>query len=174
MIIDRTLRWDRHCSATYKKCQQCLYCLYASIIHLYKRKGNSQSCEFHRGISLLSIAGKILAKILLNPLTMHLDQGLLPENQCEFWKEPGTTDMVFVARQLQEKCQEQNAHLFSTYVDLTKAFDTVSRNGMWRIMSKYGCPRKFLTMVKNISMMAYKQRFRTTMIHLSLSLSQTV
>ena len=29
----------------------------ASIIHLYKRKGNPQVCDNHRGISLLSIAG---------------------------------------------------------------------------------------------------------------------
>ena len=34
----------------------------ASIIHLYKRKGNPQVCGNHKGISLLSIAGKILAK----------------------------------------------------------------------------------------------------------------
>ena len=34
------------------------------------------------------------------------------------------------------------------YVDLTKAFDTVSREGLWTIMSKYGCPRKFVAMVK--------------------------
>ena len=27
MIIDNSLRWDRHCSATYNKCQQRLYCL---------------------------------------------------------------------------------------------------------------------------------------------------
>ena len=54
----------------------------ASIIHLYKRKGNRQVCDNHRGISLLSIAGKILAKILLNRLNAHLDQaGLIPESQ---------------------------------------------------------------------------------------------
>ena len=34
----------------------------ASIIHLYKRIGNPQVCDIHRGISLLSIAGKILTK----------------------------------------------------------------------------------------------------------------
>ena len=33
----------------------------ASIIHLYKRKGNRQACDTHRGISLLSIAGKVPA-----------------------------------------------------------------------------------------------------------------
>ena len=46
----------------------------ASIIHLYKRKGNPQVCDNHRGISLLSIVGKKLAKILLNRLHAHLDQ----------------------------------------------------------------------------------------------------
>ena len=56
----------------------------ASIVHIYKRKGNRQSCDNHRGISLLSIAGKILARVLLNRLLQHLEQGLLPENQCGF------------------------------------------------------------------------------------------
>ena len=120
----------------------------ASIIHLYKRKGNRQACDNHRGISLLSIAGKVLARVLLNRLIEHLERGHLPESQCGFRKDRGTIDMVFAARQLQEKCQEQNTDLYSTYVDLTKAFDTVSREGLWRIMSKYGCPHKFITIVR--------------------------
>ena len=41
--------------------------------------------------------------------------------------------MIFTARQLQEKCQEQNM-LYMTFVDLTKAFDTVSHEGL----EKYG------------------------------------
>jgi len=105
----------------------------ASIIHLYKRKGNHQSCDNHRGISLLSIAGKILARILLNRLICHLEQGLLPESQCGFRQNRGTIDMIFAARQLQEKCQEQNVDLYLTFVDLTKAFDTVSREDSGRL-----------------------------------------
>ena len=78
----------------------------ASIIHLYKRKGNPQVWDNHRVIFLLSIAGKILAKILLNRLNAHLDQaGLIPESQCGFRKDRGTIDIIFTARQLQEKCQ---------------------------------------------------------------------
>ena len=67
----------------------------ASIVHLYKRKGNRQSCDNHRGISLLSIAGKILARVLLNRLNSHLETGLLPETQCGFHKGRGTVDMIF-------------------------------------------------------------------------------
>ena len=131
----------------------------ASIIRLYKRKGNRQVCDNHRGISLLSIAGKIVARVLLDRLNAHLKQGLLPESQCGFRKERGTIDMVFAARQLQEKCQEQHTDLYSTYVDLTKAFDTVSREGLWRIMAKYGCLQKFMAIVRQLhgSMLARVQ-----------------
>ena len=51
--------------------------------------------------------------------------------------------MIFAARQLQEKCQEQNVDLYMTFVDLTKAFDTVSHEGLWKIMAKFGSPAKF-------------------------------
>ena len=56
--------------------------------------------------------------------------------------------MIFAARQLQEKCQKQNVGLYTTFVDLTKAFDTVCRKGLWEIMAKFGCPAKFITMVR--------------------------
>ena len=125
----------------------------ATIIYLFKRKGNHQVCDNHRGISLLSIAGKILARVLLNRLNEHLERsGLLPESQCGFRKNRGTINMIFtarqLARQLQEKCQEQNVDLYMTFVDLTKAFDTVSREGLWKIMAKFGCPAKFIAMVR--------------------------
>ena len=110
------------------------------IIHTYKRKGNPQSFDNHCGISL----GKNL--ILLNHLNNHL--GLLPESHCSFCNEHWTVDMVFSARQLQEMCQEQNSDLYSIYVDLTKTFDMVSRDGLWRIMAKYGCSEKFITIIE--------------------------
>ena len=113
--------------------------------HVFKRKGNPKVCDNHRGISLLSIAGKILARVLLNRLNEHLEQsGLLPKNQCGFRKDRETIDMIFTAGQLQEKCQEQNVDLYMTSVDLTIAFDTGSHEGLWKIMAKFGCPAEYL------------------------------
>nr|VZH94011.1 unnamed protein product [Spirometra erinaceieuropaei] len=62
----------------------------------------------------------------------------------------GTTDMIFAARQLQENCQEMRTHLYSTFVDLTKAFDTVNREGLWKSMQKFGCPERFIQMVRQL------------------------
>ena len=121
----------------------------ALIIHLFKRNGTRQLCDNHRGISLLSIAGKVLARVLLYRLNEHFEQsGLQPESQCGFKKDRGTVDMIFAARQLQEKCQEQNMDLYMTFVDLTNAFDTVSREGLWKIMAEFGCLIKFIAMVR--------------------------
>nr|VZI28179.1 unnamed protein product [Spirometra erinaceieuropaei] len=75
------------------------------------------------------------------------EQSLPPEIQCGFCRNRGTTDMIFAARQLQEKCQEMRVHLHSTFVDLTNALDTVNREELWKIMQKFGCPGRFTQMV---------------------------
>nr|VZI41697.1 unnamed protein product [Spirometra erinaceieuropaei] len=120
----------------------------ATIVHLYKRKGICQICDNHRGTSLLNIAGKIFPRILLNRLNNHMEQGLLPKSQCGFRRHRGTTDMIFAARQIQEKCQKMRNHPYSTFVDLTK--------GLWNTMQKFGCPERFILMVRQLhdSMMA--------------------
>ncbi|PFX32102.1 LINE-1 retrotransposable element ORF2 protein [Stylophora pistillata] len=119
----------------------------ATIITLYKNKGVKSECSNYRGITLLSVAGKILARILLNRLVPTIAEENIPESQCGFRANRGTTDIVFVLRQLQEKCREQNKGLYVTFVDLTKAFNIVSRSGLWLILERPGCPPKFLQMV---------------------------
>ena len=92
----------------------------ATIVHIYKRKRNKRTCDNHRGISLLSIAGKILAQVLLNRLLKHLEQDHLPESQCGFQTGRGTIDMIFAARQLQEKSMGQRQDFYITFFDLKK------------------------------------------------------
>ena len=85
----------------------------------------------------------------MNRLNVHLDQtGLIQESQGGFSKDRGATDMIFTARQLQEKYQEQNLDLYMTFVDLTKAFDKVSRDGLWKIITMFDCPPRFIAMVR--------------------------
>ncbi|VDM06341.1 unnamed protein product [Schistocephalus solidus] len=122
----------------------------ATIVHLYKRKGNWQLCDNHGGISLVKIAGKIFARIVLTRLNGHLEQGLLRESQCDFRRHRGTTDVIFACHQLQEKCQEMRTHLYTSFVDLTKAFDTVNRDGLWKFIQKFGFPERFTQMVHQL------------------------
>ena len=80
---------------------------------------------------------------MLNRLIPTTAQENTPESQCEFRSNKGTVDMIFVLRQIQEKCREQNMGLYAAFVDLTKAFDTVSREGLWKILARLGCPPNF-------------------------------
>ena len=59
-------------------------------------------------------------------------------------------DMIFSARHLQEKCIEQHVPLYQVFVDLTKAFDTVNRDALWKILGKLGCPPTFVNMFKEL------------------------
>ena len=58
--------------------------------------------------------------------------------------------MIFVLGQIQEKCREQNIGLYAAFVDLTKAFDTVSRDGLWKLLARLGCLLKFLTILRQL------------------------
>ncbi|PFX12093.1 RNA-directed DNA polymerase from mobile element jockey [Stylophora pistillata] len=120
----------------------------ATIISLYKNKGSKSDCGNYWGISLLSIAGKILVCIILNRLIFTISEHNLPEAQCGFRQGRSTTDMTFAVQQVQEKCREQNMDLYALFVDLTKAFHTVDRAALWKVLQKLGCPRKFVTLIR--------------------------
>ena len=53
----------------------------------------------------------------------------MQERQCGLKFNRVTVDMIFMLRKIQEKCREQNIGLFAAFVGLTKAFNTVSRDG---------------------------------------------
>lgn len=64
---------------------------------------------------------------------------LLLETQCCFRKNRSPVDIIVRGRQLQEKCSEQKRHLFVGFVDLSKAFDTVHRELLWKALMQHGC-----------------------------------
>ena len=79
----------------------------ALTVTIYKRKGDRAECGNHRGISLLAIAGKVLAKIVLNRLKFISEEVLL-ESQCGFRQSRSASDIIFTLPQLQEKAAEQH------------------------------------------------------------------
>ncbi|KAG6930718.1 hypothetical protein G0U57_003012, partial [Chelydra serpentina] len=120
----------------------------ANIVTLYKNKGDRSDCNNYRGISLLSVVGKVFARVILNRLQKLADR-VYPESQCGFRAGRSTTDMVFSLRQLQEKCREQHKPLLLAFIDLTKAFDLVNRDGLFKILVKVGCPPKLLSVIQS-------------------------
>ena len=64
----------------------------AKIVTLYKYKGERSDCNNYRGISLLSIVGKVFARVILVRL-QKLAERVYPESQCGFRAERSTVDM---------------------------------------------------------------------------------
>ncbi|XP_045503538.1 uncharacterized protein LOC123700381 [Colias croceus] len=120
----------------------------ANIVTIYKGKGDRGDCNCYRGISLLSIVGKLFSRVIQSRL-QKLANRVYPESQCGFRPQRSTTDMIFTLRQLQEKCREQKTPLFVAFVDLNKAFDTVSREGLYSALESIGCPPKLLCLIKS-------------------------
>ena len=119
----------------------------ATIVTLYKNKGDRSDCNNHRGISLLSVVGKIFARVLLKKLQVLADE-VYPESQCGFRRDRSTIDMIFTLSLLKEKCREQHQSLFMAFIDLTKAFDLVSREGLYYVLEKIGTPPKMLAVIQ--------------------------
>ena len=117
-----------------------------NIVTIFK-KGDREDCNNYRGISLLSTAGKIFARILLDRL-LELAEEVLPESQCGFRPSRGTIDMVFCARQLQEKSLEQQQPAMFIFWDLKKAFDKVPRLALWAVLARFGCPPDFVSLIR--------------------------
>ena len=120
----------------------------ANIVTLYKNKGGRGDCNNYRDISLLNIVGKLFAKVVLMKLRV-LAKRIYPESQCGFRAKRATIDMIFSLRQLQEKCREQGRSHYVAFIDQTKAFDLVSRDGLFKILDKIGCPPTLLSIVKS-------------------------
>ena len=118
----------------------------ATIVTLYKNKGDHSDWNNYRDISLLSIVGKAFARVLLIRL-QKLASRVYPESQCGFRAGRSTIDMISSVRQLQEKCREQGMSLYVAFIDLTKAFDLASRKGIFRLLEKVGCPPKLRSIV---------------------------
>ena len=118
-----------------------------SIKHIYKNKGNRSICDNHRGISPLSIAGKILTRLILNRIIKHIVDDIYRESQCGFRSRRDTIDMIFSLRQVAEKVREKNQELYIVFVDLAKAFDIANRHALWKVLKKLGIPDKILNII---------------------------
>nr|KAG5689255.1 hypothetical protein BaRGS_006375 [Batillaria attramentaria] len=119
--------------------------------HLVKlpKKGDLSSCSNWRGIMLLSIPGKVLTRIILERLKTALDK-TLREEQAGFRNDRSCTDNIATMRIIIEQSLEWQTPLYSTFADFQKAFDSVDREVIWKLMSHYGFPPKFVNIIRQL------------------------
>ena len=110
---------------------------------IVKRKDNRQSCDNYHGISLLSMARKIHSTAFSNILrrASSLKDSVDSEQKEELYT-------YFRPANSKKMSRVAPTGLFVTFVDLTEAIGTVSRDGSWQIMERFGCPSKFIPIIR--------------------------
>ena len=74
--------------------------------------------------------------------------GILPEEQSGFRPNRSTTDMMFVVRRLQELARKKRIPLYACFIDLTKAYDSVDRTLLWKVLARFGVPQKMISVIR--------------------------
>ena len=119
------------------------------ILTTVPKKGDLSKCSNWRGITLLSVPSKILGNILIERNRKAIDKELRKE-QAGFRKGKGTSDQIFILRNIIEQSVEWQAPLYLNFIDFEKAFDSIHRDTLWKIMELYGVPSKISTVIKRL------------------------
>lgn len=102
-----------------------------------------------RSITLLDAAGKIMCTILTNRLNKILaSEGL--EMQNGFSPGRGTIDGSFCVRTMLKKRKEHGLETWAYFLDLVKAFDTVPRVALLKVLGKFGVPDQMVSMIRRM------------------------
>ena len=95
---------------------------------IYKNRGDINDPDNYRGITLLSCLGKLFTSVINERLTVFIDSNqIMSEAQAGFRKGYSTTDQIFTLKCIVELFLCQGRRLFCTFVDYSKAFDSINR-----------------------------------------------
>ena len=109
----------------------------ATLIRLFKNKGDKKICDNYHGISLLVVTRKLFSRVVLNRIQTIVDEQLL-ERQAEFRANRPTIEQIFSLRIVMEKYKQYNKPLHMCFIDIQKAYDSVNKDLLWKICKSYG------------------------------------
>ena len=84
---------------------------------------------------------KIFSNILLSMLIPYAKE-IIEDHQCGFLRNRPTIDHLFWIRQIHEKKWEYSEEVHQLFIDFKKAYDSVRRDVLYKILIEFGIPRK--------------------------------
>ena len=57
---------------------------------------------------------------------------------------------MFVIRRLQELARKKRFPLYVCFIDLIKAYDSVDRTLLWRVLARFGVPQNMISVIRQI------------------------
>jgi len=133
------------------------------IVPIHKEEDKTD-CNNYRGISLLPTTYKILSNILLSRLIPYAKE-IIGNHQCGFRRNRSTIDHIFCICQILEKKWEYNEEVHQFFVDFKKAYDSVRREVLFKILIEFSIPRKLVRLIK----MSLTETYRTVWLGKNVS-----
>ncbi|MEL7181936.1 MAG: reverse transcriptase family protein, partial [Pseudomonadota bacterium] len=118
------------------------------VVPLFK-KGDRRVCSNYRGITLLSLPGKVYAGVL-EKRVRSIVESQIQEEQCGFRPGRGTLDQLYTLTRVLEGTWEFAQPVHMCFVDLEKAFDRVPRGVLWGVLQEYGVLGPLLRAVQSL------------------------
>ena len=107
------------------------------------KSGDLSKPDNYRGISLTCIIAKIYNRMILNRIRGAIDP-CLRENQNGFREGRTTVTQILALRRIIEEVRKNNLTAVLCFIDFKKAFDSIHRGKMIRILEAYGVPPNLL------------------------------
>ena len=115
------------------------------------KKGNRNNTNNYRGITVLSLLGKIYTRLISERLTTWAERNnIFTESQFGFRKSRNTTDCIFVMKGLIDILFLQGKKLYVCFIDYTKAFDLLNRSAIFAKLFRSGVSTKLINIFKNM------------------------
>jgi hypothetical protein len=101
------------------------------VIQYFFKSGDPASMGNYRGITLLDVVSKLFHKVLANRLVQHVENhGLLNTAQNAFRPGRSTDDHVYCISEVVKGRQRGGLPTYAFFLDVSKAYDTVWRDGL--------------------------------------------
>ena len=113
------------------------------------KSGDLSDYSNYRGIMLSAVAAKLTNKMILNRIQSEIDDHLRP-NQNGFRPGRSTTAHTLALRRLIEGVKSNNLQAIITFIDFRKAFDSIHRGKMMKILQAYGVPEELVKAINKL------------------------
>ena len=111
------------------------------------KKGDLSYCKNWRGVMLLKMASKVFYRVILERIKIALDEKLR-EKQAGFRAGRSCSDHIATLQIIVEQSIEWQSSLYINFIDFEKAFDSISREVLWKVLRHYGMPDKMVTIIR--------------------------
>lgn len=98
-------------------------------------------------ISFVGLYSRLLNSRLSSLVEAH---DLLGEIQSGFRPNRSCVDNSFVLNTILWKAKLEGKNVHAAYIDIKKAYDTVNRERLWQILTKFGFSETFINCIKNL------------------------